>query len=309
MQRDDAHMSAQAFEEPLQSFLATLQLERGLADLTLDGYERDLRQFVAHLVAQRRADWSAVQAEDLSSWIGSLSDEDYAVASLARKLTAARGMAKHLVAERWRIDDFSELVRGPRLTRKLPGSLSPEEVDRLMVAPDDTTPLGIRDIAMLELMYSSGLRVSELCALLITDVDLDNRVLLVRGKGSKERVAPMGRKAAEALVRYLDVARPKLLKPRTGSELFLSQWGRGLSRKTFWVMIKKTALLAGIEQDVKPHLLRHSFATHLLEGGADLRAIQEMLGHADIATTQIYTAVRGQTLAAAHDKHHPRNQL
>jgi len=302
-------MPADAFEEPLQSFLATLQLERGLAAHTLDGYERDLRQFAQHVKGQGAADWAAVQAEHLSTWIGSLSDEDYAVASLARKLTAVRGMAKHLVAERWREDDFSELVRGPRLSRKLPGSLSPEEVDRLLTAPDETTPQGLRDRAMLELMYSSGLRVSELCGMLIQDVDLDNRTLRVHGKGSKERVVPLGSHAAAALERYLEVARPKLLKPRTGSELFLSQWGRGLSRKTFWVMIKKTAALAGIEQPVKPHLLRHSFATHLLEGGADLRAIQEMLGHADIATTQIYTAVRGRTLADAHEAHHPRNRL
>lgn len=302
-------MAINAFEEPLQSFLATLQLERGLAAHTLDGYESDLRQFATFLERRKVVDWSAVSPEDLSAWIGSLSDDEYAVSSLARKLTAVRGLAKHLVAERWRQNDFTELVRGPKLSRKLPGALSPDEVDRLMSAPDDSTPQGIRDRAMLELMYSSGLRVSELCGMLIQDVDLDNRTLRVHGKGSKERVVPLGSHAATALERYLEVARPKLLKPRTGSELFLSQWGRGLSRKTFWVMIKKTAAMAGIEQPVKPHLLRHSFATHLLEGGADLRAIQEMLGHADIATTQIYTAVRGQTLAAAHDKHHPRNQL
>ncbi|WP_269536968.1 site-specific tyrosine recombinase XerD [Cerasicoccus fimbriatus] len=299
---------AAAFEDALQSFLATLQLERGLADHTLMGYEGDLRQFIAFLVAQNVADWQAVQGEHLSDWIGSLSDEEYAVSSLARKLTAVRGLAKHLVSERWRQDVFSELVRGPRLSRKLPGALSPDEVDRLLRAPDETTPQGLRDRAMLELMYSSGLRVSELCNVSLQAIDLESGLLRVTGKGSKERVVPLGKPAIEALERYLEVARPKLVKPRTGSELFLSQWGRALSRKTFWVMIKKTALLAGIEKPVKPHLLRHSFATHLLEGGADLRAIQEMLGHADIATTQIYTFVRGQSLTAAHDKHHPRNQ-
>lgn len=299
---------AAAFEDALQSFLATLQLERGLADHTLMGYEGDLRQFIAFLVSRNVADWQAVQGEHLSDWIGSLSDEEYAVSSLARKLTAVRGLAKHLVSERWRQDVFSELVRGPRLSRKLPGALSPDEVDRLLRAPDETTPQGLRDRAMLELMYSSGLRVSELCNVSLQAIDLESGLLRVTGKGSKERVVPLGKPAIEALERYLEVARPKLVKPRTGSELFLSQWGRALSRKTFWVMIKKTALLAGIEKPVKPHLLRHSFATHLLEGGADLRAIQEMLGHADIATTQIYTFVRGQSLTAAHDKHHPRNQ-
>lgn len=295
-------------EEMIQSLLATQQLERGLSDHTLHGYEKDLRQFGAFLVQHGKSDWARVQPEDLSAWIGSLSDDDYSVASLARKLTAVRGLARHLVAEKVRPDEFSELVRGPRLARKLPGALSASEVGRLLAAPDDSTPQGIRDRAMLELMYSSGLRVSELCELLLQAVDLDNGLLRVYGKGSKERVVPLGSHAVKAMERYLEIARPKLVKPRTGSELFLSQWGRGLSRKTFWVMIKKTAKLAGIEQPVKPHLLRHSFATHLLEGGADLRAIQEMLGHADIATTQIYTAVRGNTLAAAHAKHHPRNQ-
>ncbi|MGE9296164.1 MAG: site-specific tyrosine recombinase XerD [Puniceicoccales bacterium] len=297
------------FDEMIDSLLATLQLERGLADHTLDGYERDLRQFAAFLVEHGKSDWGSVQGEDLSAWIGSLSDDDYSVASLARKLTAVRGLAKHLVAEKVRKDEFSELVRGPKLTRKLPGALSADEVERLLAAPDDSTPQGIRDRAMLEMMYSSGLRVSELCGILIQAVDLENGLVRVYGKGSKERVSPLGSHAVKALERYLEVARPKLVKPRTGSELFLSQWGRGLSRKTFWVMIKKTAKLAGIEQSVKPHLLRHSFATHLLEGGADLRAIQEMLGHADIATTQIYTAVRGQALASAHEQHHPRNQM
>jgi len=295
-------------DEMVDSLLATQQLERGLAEHTLDGYERDLRQFTAFLVRRGRSDWASVRAEDLSEWIGSLSDDDYSVASLARKLTAVRGLAKHLVAEKVRPDDFSELVRGPKLARRLPGSLTADEVDRLLNAPDDSTPQGVRDRAMLELMYSSGLRVSELCELLIQAVDLENRFVRVYGKGAKERVAPLGSHAAKALERYLEVARPKLVKPRTGSELFLSQWGRGLSRKTFWVMIKKTARLAGIDKPVKPHLLRHSFATHLLEGGADLRAIQEMLGHADIATTQIYTAVRGQALTEAHGKFHPRNQ-
>ncbi|WP_309399440.1 site-specific tyrosine recombinase XerD [Cerasicoccus maritimus] len=301
--------NTQVFEEQLQSFLATQQLEKGLADYTLEGYEGDLRQFIAFLTARKVPDWCAVQGDHLAEWIGSLSDEDYAVSSLSRKLTAVRGLAKHLVAERWREDVFSELVRGPRISRKLPGALSPEEVDKLLTAPDETTPQGLRDRAMLEMMYSSGLRVSELCGLTLQAVDLESGLLRVYGKGSKERVVPLGSQAVAALERYLDVGRPKLVKPRTGSELFLSQWGRALSRKTFWVMIKKTAKLAGIDAPVKPHLLRHSFATHLLEGGADLRAIQEMLGHSDIATTQIYTFVKGSSLAAAHDKHHPRNQL
>ncbi|MEO0794888.1 MAG: site-specific tyrosine recombinase XerD [Verrucomicrobiota bacterium] len=297
------------FDEHVHGFLTTIELEKGLAAHTTASYESDLKQFVAYLTKKKVATWTDVQSHHLSDWIGSLSDEDYAVSTLARKLAAVRGMSRYLVIEKVRSDDFTDLVHGPKLSRRLPGSLSPEDVDALLNGPDESTPQGIRDRAMLELMYSSGLRVSELCSLLIQDVDLENGVVRVHGKGSKERIAPIGGKAIEALERYFEVGRPKLVKPRTGSDLFLSQWGKALSRKTFWVMIKKTARLAGIEQDVKPHLLRHSFATHLLEGGADLRSIQEMLGHADIATTQIYTAVRSQALAKAHDEFHPRNQI
>jgi integrase/recombinase XerD len=179
---------------------------------------------------------------------------------------------------------------------------------RLLAAPAGGDAYAVRDRAMLELFYSSGLRISELCALTLQQVDLENGFVRVFGKGSKERVVPLGGKARDAVQAYLVSARPTLVKPRTGSELFISERGKAISRKTLWVIVKNSAKRAGLEKPVKPHLLRHSFATHLLGGGADLRAIQEMLGHASIGTTQIYTAVESSRLLDQHAKFHPRNK-
>ncbi|MCL4164187.1 UNVERIFIED_CONTAM: hypothetical protein GTU68_021180 [Idotea baltica] len=200
------------------------------------------------------------------------------------------------------------MVVGPRLRRKAPESLSIQEVDRLLNAPDEVTPVGLRDRAILELFYSSGLRVSELCGLALQQIDLEHGALKVLGKGSKERIVPMGRKAIAAMHRYLDTARPRLVNLKTGSAVFITGRGTSISRKMIWVLVRKYAALAGIEKPVKPHGLRHSFATHLLTGGADLRVIQELLGHADIATTQIYTSVEGERVRSAHDEFHPRSR-
>jgi integrase/recombinase XerD len=181
-------------------------------------------------------------------------------------------------------------------------------MDRLLAAPSGADAYAVRDRAMLELFYSSGLRISELCALTLQQVDLEHGFVRVFGKGAKERVVPLGGKARDAVAAYLGSSRPRLVKPRTGGELFLSERGRAISRKTLWVIVKASARRAGLTKRVKPHLLRHSFATHLLGGGADLRAIQEMLGHASIGTTQIYTAVESSRLLDQHARHHPRNK-
>ncbi len=231
------------------------------------------------------------------------------MASLARKLTALRGLARYLVSQRLRTDDFTELLSGPKLTRRIPGTLSAGDVAKLLAAPTGGDPFALRDRAILELFYSSGLRVSELGGLLLQQVDLENGFIRVFGKGSKERVVPVGRQAATALTDYLVSGRPHFVRTRTGSALFLSERGGPLSRQMLWVLVKKYAQRAGIDKPVKPHLLRHSFATHLLAGGADLRAIQEMLGHANISTTQIYTAVDEQRLVGHHAKFHPRNRV
>jgi integrase/recombinase XerD len=303
-----AEHAPEAFMEDVAALLAHLELERGLSAHTLAAYESDLVQCARHLQKSGAASWRVAQPEQVSTWLASLTGEGYAVASLARKLTAVRLLARHLVRENLRADDFSALLPGPKARRKLPGTLTVTEMQRLLEAPPTTTPQGLRDRAMLELMYSSGLRVSELCGLRLQSVDLEERLVRVLGKGSRERVVPLGKPAAAAVQIYLSGGREKLVKRRTGSELFLSQQGKAISRKMFWVLVRQHAKRAGLGKVVKPHLLRHSFATHLLAHGADLRAIQEMLGHADLGTTQIYTAVEGRRLVSEHARHHPRGR-
>lgn len=297
-----------AFREELDAFLAWIELEKGLAKNTSHAYQADLAQCACYLGERKIDGWRDTEGEDIAGWIHSLSEEEFAVPTLARKLTAVRMFARFLVRERVRPDDFTELLSAPRMTRRMPGTLTAEEVERLLEAPDPATPYGLRDRAFLELFYSSGLRVSELCSLTLQQVDLENGLLRVYGKGSKERVVPVGSKAKEALEAYLLAGRPVLVKAKTGSSVFISERGTAISRKTIWVLIKRHAARAGIEKPVKPHLLRHSFATHLLAGGADLRAIQELLGHSNIATTQIYTAVEGGRVVREHEQFHPRNR-
>lgn len=297
-----------AFVDDIESFLGFISLERGLSKNTIAAYRRDLDQ-AAHYLARRGAgSWREVTADHARAWVHSLSGARYTAASLARKLSALRMLARFLVRENVRADDFTALLIGPKLARKMPGTLSEQEVARLVAAPDGGDPRALRDRALLELFYSSGLRVSELAALMLQQVDLENGFIRVFGKGSKERVVPVGGKAADALTTYLASGRPHLVKTKTGSQFFLNHRGGALSRVALWMIVKKHAKRAGITKNVKPHALRHSFATHLLTGGADLRAIQEMLGHASISTTQIYTAVEPQRLLDQHAKFHPRNK-
>lgn len=297
-----------AFSGEVDAFLAWIELEKGLAVNTTESYQSDLAQCAVFLSGRKVTGWMDATGADVTDWLYSLSEKDYLASSLARKLTALRMFARFLVRERLREDDFTALISAPKLVRALPGTLTPEEVTRLLEAPDVRGPHGLRDRAFLELFYSSGLRVSELCGLTLQQVDLEHGFLRVYGKGSKERVVPVGSMAVQAVSSYLANGRPLLVKSKTGSELFISERGSAISRKTVWFLIKKHARAAGIEKPVKPHLLRHSFATHLLAGGADLRAIQELLGHANIATTQIYTAVEGSRLLDEHAQFHPRNK-
>jgi integrase/recombinase XerD len=306
--RNELSKASAAFATDIDDFIGFLTLERGLSGHTRSGYQSDLDQCAAFLAKRRVADWRTVRGDQVAEWIHALSGADYTVASLARKLTALRGLARHLVREKHRADDFTELLAGPKLARRIPGTLTPDEVARLLAAPAGGDAYALRDRAILEVFYSSGLRVSELTGLTLQQVDLETGFVRVFGKGAKERVVPLGGKAREALAVYLAAGRARFVKPRTGSQLFLSERGRAISRIMVWVLVKKYAKLAGIAKPVKPHLLRHSFATHLLSGGADLRAIQEMLGHANLSTTQIYTAVEEQRLLAQHAKFHPRNR-
>ncbi|HEY8993531.1 MAG TPA: site-specific tyrosine recombinase XerD [Lacunisphaera sp.] len=296
------------FAEGIDDYLAYIELEKGLSRNTAKSYENDLRQAAHCLKRLGAADWLKVTPKHLAGWLHWLSDEDFTESSQARKLAAVRMLFRHLVKQGRREDDPASLLSGPKFRRKLPQTLSTGEIDRLLTAPAGGDAYSVRDRAMLELFYSSGLRISELCGLTLQQVDLENGFVRVFGKGAKERVVPLGAKARDAVQVYLGSGRPHLVKPRTGSELFISERGKAISRKTLWVIVKNSARRAGIEKPVKPHLLRHSFATHLLGGGADLRAIQEMLGHASIGTTQIYTAVESSRLLDQHAKHHPRNK-
>lgn len=295
-------------EEEKDDFLAYLTLEKGLSDLTVSSYQSDLGQFLDFLSKKRPSSWKEVTNSAVSDWIYALSEGDYSNASLCRKLSAVRSLDAYLLREGKIDKSFTEIVVGPKLVRKAPYTLSIEEVERLLRAPDETSPQGLRDRAMLELFYSSGLRVSELSGLMLQQIDLDLGALKIYGKGSKERICPMGSKAVAAMQRYLEFGRPDLVKAKTGSAIFLSARGVAISRKTVWYLVKKYTQRAGIDRPVKPHMLRHSFATHLLTGGADLRIIQELLGHADIATTQIYTSVESERTRSAHDEFHPRSR-
>jgi integrase/recombinase XerD len=295
------------FADGIDDFLAYIELEKGLSRNTASSYESDLWQAARHLKKQGAASWTKVTSKHLAAWLHGLADE-YTESSQARKLAAVRMLFRYLVREHRRPDDPAALLSGPKFRRKLPQTLSPAEMAQLLAAPAGGDAYATRDRAMLELFYSSGLRISELCGLTLQQLDLENGFVRVMGKGGKERVVPMGQQARDAVQAYLGSARPRLVKPRTGSELFISERGRAISRKTLWVIVKNSARRAGITKPVKPHLLRHSFATHLLGGGADLRAIQEMLGHASIGTTQIYTAVEPTRLLEQHAKFHPRNR-
>lgn len=296
--------------EGIDAFGVFIELEKGHSVHTVEGYQRDICQCAQFLVTKMKIQsWASVGGGDISQWLQSLDGAEYSAASIARKLSALKHLARFLVAEKLISDDFTELLSAPKLARHLPETLSPADVDALLEAPSRHSAQGLRDRAFLELMYSSGLRVTELCNLTLQDIDTDEGFLRVEaGKRGKDRLVPVGQRALEAIQVYVHNGRPQLVRSKTGSALFLSNRGTALSRKTVWHWIKRYAEQAGIKKPVKPHLLRHSFATHLLSNGADLRAIQEMLGHADIGTTEIYTRVDRRHLIDAHERFHPRNR-
>lgn len=294
------------FTELSDSFLADIELEQGLAKNTVQSYSHDLSQAATFLATLGINSWTTVQSKHISLWLSKLTLESYSAKSLSRKLSALRMLAKNLIREGVRSDDFTELLALPKLIKKLPNTLTINEITSLLEAPDSATPHGLRDRAIMELFYSSGLRVSELCNLTLHSVNLEDSFLRVFGKGSKERILPIGSQALSTLKNYLLDGRPKLLKRCTGNELFISQLGKSISRKTVWLILKNYANALGITKTVKPHMLRHTFATHLLQNGADLRVIQEMLGHSDISTTEIYTAVDPNRLVDEHAAYHPR---
>ncbi len=291
-------------EKDLQVKYATyLAVEKGLAPNTLASYERDLNKY---FYAMREKQPEGITPADVRAFLAGLSDAGIAAPSIARNLAAVRGFHKFLQIDGLAQSDPTVNVETPRGWKRLPKTLSTAEVDALLVQPDQSTLLGLRDKAMLELLYATGLRVSELVGLRLQDVNLERGFLVVMGKGSKERAVPLGETAMDAVRSYLKRARPLLLKSGASESLFLSARRRGITRQMFWERIKLHARAAGIVSSISPHTLRHCFATHLLDNGADLRAVQAMLGHSDISTTQIYTHVSRERLRQIHEKHHPR---
>jgi integrase/recombinase XerD len=290
----------------LDGFCDALWLEDGLSPRTLESYRRDLTQFASWL-RTRGGDLPGAQAGDLQGFLGERGlKQGIAARSIARQLSALKRYYRWLIRQGRREDDPTLAIDAPRLPRPLPKSLSEVDVEALLATPDPHTDLGLRDRAMLELLYACGLRVSELTGLPLAGVSLDMGVVKVMGKGAKERLVPMGEVAADWISRYLGEARPALLRGRASDALFVTRRGTAMTRQMFWQLIKGHALRAGIAAHLSPHTLRHAFATHLLNHGADLRVVQMLLGHADISTTQIYTHVARERLKQLHAKHHPR---
>ena len=290
----------------LDEFLNFVRVEKGLAPLTAEAYARDLQKWSGFLEKRKVALEEAARA-DVQAFLLSLAKKKLDAKSVARNLVAIRQLYKFLLQEGRIEKDPASHVESPKTWRRVPQFLSVEEVDRLLAAPDPATPGGVRDRAMLELLYATGLRVSELVGLTENQLDLRMGVLRAFGKGSKERMVPIGEEAVERLREWLEGPREELAAlGRHRGFVFLSRFGRRMSRVMFGKILDKYAKRAGIGRKISPHKLRHSFATHLLERGADLRAVQAMLGHADISTTQIYTHVNRARLKAIHAKHHPR---
>lgn len=292
--------------ETIDRFLHYLRVERGASAHTQDAYSRDLRQLAQFARQRGYSPQEALSENGLLAFSQHLRQKGLAEVSIERKLCAARALARFLRQEGVLPEEPVPSVATFRLPRKLPNALSRQEVESLLSQPDVRTPIGLRDRAMLELAYAAGLRVSEVVGLRLQDVDLQEGFVRVFGKRAKERWVPFGDSARSALQEYLRLARPKLLGKRSEDYLFLSERGTPLSRTQFWLRLKQYARRAGISRPVSPHTLRHSFAVHLLQGGADLRAVQEMLGHASINTTQIYTRVGIDHLREVYMKHHPR---
>mgnify|MGYP001813461695 FL=1 len=296
-------MSA-AFDGALDDYIQHLRVERGLSRHTVDAYASDLQKLGAWLL-DRKGVLGDVDESVVASFLVSLSQQRLSARTQARALSSIRGFFRFLVQERRHDLDPTELLEGPRLLGKLPDVLNRDEVMRLLQAPVGDKPNRVRDRAMLHTMYASGLRVSELVDLDLGDVNLDEGFVAVLGKGSKRRIVPLGAHARASLGEYLAEGRSKWAKPASRA-CFVTARGKAMTRQSFWAIVKKYARAAGITKPISPHKLRHSFATHLLAGGADLRSVQTMLGHADISTTQIYTHVSGEHLRAMHERYHPR---
>ena len=292
-------------EAHVRTFLNSLRVEKGLADNTLQAYRRDIEKFAA-FARQRKLSTKTIERGDIVDFLGSLYRKGLDSRSVARHLVTIRNFFRFAMLEGYVEDDPAATIESPRFRQSLPEFLSVEEVNQLLGQPDKLTVTGIRDRAMIELMYSCGLRVSELCGLRVSDLQREEGCLRCVGKGNKERLVPVGRQALEVVQSYLREARPTLLGEHSSPHLFIGQTGNCVSRAGVWKLLREYGRRAGLRKSLTPHMLRHSFATHLLDRGADLRSVQMMLGHSDISTTQIYTHVVEERLKQVYKAHHPR---
>ncbi|MCX6354826.1 MAG: site-specific tyrosine recombinase XerD [Candidatus Aureabacteria bacterium] len=290
----------------LEEFLTYLKVERGLAPNTVSAYQRDLSRFITFLEKKRITALDDARRSDIGDFLMAEKSRGLSPTSLSRGLVAVRMFFRFLASNRFVRADIADVLESPKIWKHLPDVLTIEEVERLLEAPRIRTHYGRRDKAILELMYATGLRVSEAAGLKLSDVNLQVGYVRCMGKGSKERIVPLGRMARKALENYLSVSRPRFLRLRVSDALFLTQQGKPFTRMGIWKMLTQYAKGVTLRKNVTPHTLRHSFATHLLSGGADLRVVQEMLGHSDISTTQIYTHVDQDRLRSIHKKFHPR---
>lgn len=308
----DTHESAALVERcskddvaVVEHFADALWMENGLSDNTLAAYRRDLYR-LALWQQQQKSTLVTAQPADLLGFLAAQYREGRALRSSARLLSSMRRFFRYLVREGRRSDDPTAGIQSPKMDRPLPYALSEEDVEVLLDAPDTSQPVGLRDRAMLELLYATGLRVSELVGLQHEQISIPQGVVRVIGKGGKERLVPVGEDALDWLQRYLDEARDALLKERVCDQVFVSRKASGISRQGFWYRLRQYAVVAGIRGPLSPHTLRHAFATHLVNHGADLRVVQMLLGHSDLSTTQIYTHVARERLKQLHRVHHPR---
>ncbi|OQO68053.1 site-specific tyrosine recombinase XerD [Enterococcus villorum] len=293
-------------KEEIRDYLHYLTIERGLSLNTKNSYERDLAQYLHYLEEQQLTSWQEVNRYVIINYLEKMHDEKKAPATVTRMITSLRRFHQFLRQERVTDHDPMQHIDTPKKVQKLPSTLSLSEVERLIEAPDTSKNLGMRDRAILEVMYATGMRVSELIGLKLSDLHLSLGLVQTVGKGDKERIIPLGDYAIHWLERYLDEARPLLVKNSAETHVFVNNHGTGLSRQGIWKNLKQLVREAGINKEVTPHTLRHSFATHLLENGADLRTVQELLGHADISTTQIYTHITKKRMTDVYKQHFPR---
>jgi integrase/recombinase XerD len=286
-------------------FLEALQAEQGASRHTLAAYRRDLHEFLRFLATRRRP-LARAGSEDVLAWMEQMRSRGFKPTSVARRLSAVRGLARHLIRDGALRADPTATIERPRAPRSLPRTLSRSGATTLVESPDVSRASGLRDRALLEVLYATGMRASECLGLSLEDVNLTAGYVVCTGKGRKQRLVPLGAEAAHWLARYLKEARPLATRRRDAGRLFVNPRGGPLSRQSLWAIVRRAAALAGLPRRVSPHVLRHSFASHLLENGADLRSVQAMLGHADISTTQIYTHLPSPTLRRMYEAFHPR---